>query len=79
MFENDPDLQQLEGPLVDGLWEGELVVYHDNGRVRYSGAFANGERCGPWVENRDAESPENIYEKLKQEVESLGLYPACPH
>ena len=78
MFETDPEMRQLRGELVDGAWEGELVVYHDNGRIRYLGSFANGERCGPWLENRDAEPPEDIYEGLKQEVESMGLYPKCP-
>ena len=78
MFETDPDKRQLQGALVDGVWQGEFVVYHGNGRMRYSGSFANGERCGPWLENRDAEPPEDIYEELVQEIESMGLYPECP-
>ena len=52
-------------------------MYHENGRIRYVGAFAKGERCGPWIENRDAEPPEDIFTELRQEVESLGIYPAC--
>ena len=78
MFETDPETQQLQGALRDGVWQGEFVVYHGNGRVRYSGSFANGERCGPWLENRDAEPPEDIYEELVQEIESMGIYPECP-
>jgi hypothetical protein len=78
MFETDPEVQQLDGSLVDGVWEGDLVVYHDNGRVRHSGSFVNGERCGPWLENRDVEPPEDLYDERKQEVESMGLYPAWP-
>ncbi|MCH7530371.1 MAG: hypothetical protein IIB36_01245 [Gemmatimonadetes bacterium] len=78
MFETDPEMQQLRGELMDGIWEGELIVYHENGRIRYTGSFANGERCGPWLENRDAEPPEDIYAELKQVIESMGLYPDCP-
>jgi len=78
MFDTDPETQQVQGALVDGVWHGELVVYHGNGRMRYSGAFTNGERCGPWLENRDAEPPEDIYEEFVQEIESMGLYPKCP-
>jgi hypothetical protein len=77
MFEDDPEKPQLEGGLVEGAWDGEFVVYHENGRIRYAGAFAKGERCGPWIENRDAEPPEDIFTELRQEVESLGIYPAC--
>ena len=54
MFEDDPEKPQLEGGLVEGAWDGEFVVYHENGRIRYAGAFAKGERSGPWIENRDA-------------------------
>ena len=78
MFETDPGKQQIRGELVDGMWEGEFIVYHENGRIRYTGSFANGERCGPWLENRDAEPPPDIYAELKQEIESMGLYPECP-
>ena len=78
MFETDPETQQIQGELVDGVWDGELVVYHENGRIRYSGSLANGERCGPWLENRDAEPPKDIYFELKQDIESMGLYAECP-
>ena len=78
VFETAPETRKLHGALMDGVWQGELVVYHSNGRVRYSGSFANGERCGPWFENRDTESPEDIDEELVQEIESMGLYPKCP-
>ena len=78
MFETDPEMQQIRGELVDGIWEGELIVYHANGRIRYSGSFANGERCGPWLENRDAEPPDDVFSELKQEIESMGLYRECP-
>lgn len=77
-FEADPHRQQIQGVLADGIWDGELIVYHENGRVRYSGSFANGERCGPWLENRDAEPPKDIFFELKQDIESMGLYPECP-
>jgi hypothetical protein len=68
---------QLEGSLRDGLWEGELVVYHANGRVRYMGSFVAGERCGPWTENADSVVVESVYDQLVREVESMGLYPPC--
>lgn len=64
VFETDPETRKLHGVLMDSVWQGEFVVYHSNGRVRYSGSFANGERDGPWFENRDAEPPEDIYEEL---------------
>jgi hypothetical protein len=68
---------QLEGTLREGVWDGELVVYHPNGRVRYMGSFARGERCGPWVENADSTPTLSTYEDLVREVESMGLYPSC--
>jgi hypothetical protein len=68
---------QLRGTLLRGVWHGELIVYHPNGRVRYMGTFAAGERCGPWVENADSLPTENAYEELVREVESMGLYPPC--
>ena len=77
MFTIDPGMPQIQGEFVDRIWEGELLVYHENGRIRYTGSFANGERCGPWLENRDAEPPQDIYAELKQEIESMGLYPEC--
>jgi hypothetical protein len=68
---------QVEGYLRDGLWEGELVVYHANGRVRYMGSFVAGERCGPWTENADSVVVESVYDQLVREVESMGIYPPC--
>jgi len=68
---------QIEGTLREGVWDGELVVYHPNGRVRYMGSFARGERCGPWVENADSTPTLSTYEELVREVESMGLYPPC--
>ena len=68
---------QIEGELLEGEWDGELVVYHSNGRVRYAGSFDRGERCGPWTENADSVPLESVYEELVREVESMGLYPPC--
>ncbi len=77
-FEDDPGRLQLRGELLGGAWNGEVVVYHENGRVRYQGSLAGGAPCGAWVENRDSLPPEDVLAELKQEVESLGLYPECP-
>ena len=77
MFEDDLEKEQIRGKLTNGLWSGDMVVYHQNGRVRYMGSFVDGERCGAWSENRDAEPPEDIFAELRQEVESMGLYPEC--
>ncbi len=35
VFETAPETRKLHGALMDGAWQGELVVYHSNGRVRY--------------------------------------------
>jgi hypothetical protein len=78
-FDDDPDQVQLRGEMLDGTWEGEITVYHDNGRVRYLGSLSKGEKCGEWIENRDAKPPANVLVELKQELESLGMYPACPN
>lgn len=77
-FPNDPGNVELRGTLRDGTWNGELTVYHPNGRIRYMGILADGEKCGAWAENQDPDPPENVYEDLKQEIESMGLYPQCP-
>lgn len=76
-FSDEPAKVQLEGSLLDGTWQGELVVYHPNGRMRYMGSFSNGDRCGAWTENQDPEPPESVFEELRQEIESIGLYPPC--
>ncbi|MDP2959135.1 MAG: hypothetical protein Q8N53_22125 [Longimicrobiales bacterium] len=77
-FVDEPDRVQLEGRLEDGTWEGELTVYHRSGRVRYQGSLSKGAACGVWVENRKDEAAENLYRELKREIESMGVYPACP-
>jgi hypothetical protein len=76
-FEDDLERTQLEGELLDGAWEGELTVYHRNGRIRYIGSFRGGERCGPWTENADSILTESVYDALIREVETMGLYPPC--
>lgn len=78
VFANDADRVQLRGELVDGTWNGEIVVYHENGRIRYQGWLDRGEKCGAWIENRDPTPPTDVFAELKQEIESLGLYPPCP-
>ncbi len=77
-FRDEPEKVQLRGTLRDGTWNGELVVYHSNGRVRYQGALADGSPCGPWAENRDPDPPGDILTELKQEIDAMGLYPPCP-
>jgi len=77
-FPGDPDKVQLEGELRNGLWNGELVVYHPNGHIRYLGTLADGVKCGVWTENKDPEPTKDVYRELKQEIESMGLYPECP-
>ena len=76
-FGDDSTSVQIEASLLSGVWDGEMIVYHPNGRVRYMGSFADGERCGPWVENADSVPTESVYEDLVREVESMGLYPPC--
>ena len=76
-FEEPSDRVELEGGLRDGVFDGELVVYHRNGRVRYMGSFREGARCGPWTENADSTATGGVYEDLLREVETLGLYPPC--
>ncbi|MDX1495095.1 MAG: hypothetical protein R3253_13585 [Longimicrobiales bacterium] len=77
-FADQPGMRQLEGALEEGVWHGELRVYHPNGRVRYMGSFHRGDRCGPWTENADSTRNQSIYEDLVDEIESLGIYPPCP-
>jgi hypothetical protein len=76
-FEGDSSKVEISGALLEGSWDGEFTVYHPNGRVRYMGAFEEGDRCGPWVENADSLPTESAYEDLVREVESMGLYPPC--
>lgn len=77
-FDDDPEQLQLRGELIEGLWNGEIVVYHPNGRIRYLGSLADGVKCGEWIENRDPDPPGDLLQEFKQEIESLGLYPPCP-
>lgn len=76
-FPAQPDEVQLEGTLRDGVFDGEFVIYHPNGRVWFMGSFRAGERCGPWTENADSSTTGSAYQVLQREVETLGLYPAC--
>jgi len=78
LFDDAPDRVQVEGELREGEWDGELRIYHPNGRIRYMGSFARGERCGPWTENADSLPTESVYEQLVGEIETLGMYPPCP-
>lgn len=77
-FPGDGAKVQIEGRLEEGTWEGELTVYHESGRIRYQGRLAAGSPCGAWVENREDEAAESLYRMLKQDIESMGIYPPCP-
>ncbi|MEM7417812.1 MAG: hypothetical protein AAF389_20145 [Gemmatimonadota bacterium] len=76
-FEDDPELVQVEGTLLDGTWHDDFVVYHVNGRIRYMGSFNRGDRCGAWTENADSTELGSVYEALLREVETMGMYPPC--
>lgn len=76
-FASDRGKLQIEAELLNGEWEGEFIVYHRNGRVRYMGSFVGGQRCGPWTENADSIAPVNAYAELFSEIESMGIYPPC--
>ena len=77
-FAGAPDKVQIEGTLENGTWEGELTVYHQSGRLRYQGRLSAGAPCGAWVDNRDDEEAGSVYLMLKQDIESMGIYPECP-
>ena len=77
-FPDQTSKVQLRGHLRDGMWNGEITVYHPNGRIRYLGELADGVKCGVWTENMDPDPPESLYRELKQEIESMGIYPPCP-
>lgn len=77
-FPDDPERLEIDGALLGGVWHGELVVYHPSGRVRYAGAFAFGERCGPWTENSFDREPVNLYDELVSDIDAMGIYPPCP-
>jgi hypothetical protein len=76
-FPDEAGRVQLEGTLLEGTWDGEMMVYHANGRIRYMGSFSEGERCGPWTENLDSLPPVNLYDELVRDIESMGIYPPC--
>ena len=77
-FPGEEERVQLEATLRDGTWEGELTVYHETGRVRYQGEMSGGARCGGWIENEAPTAPETVYEAIKEDLESLVMYPGCP-
>ncbi len=77
-FPGEEERVQLEATLRDGTWEGELTVYHETGRVRYQGEVSGGARCGGWIENEAPTAPETVYEAIKEDLESLVMYPGCP-
>ena len=69
---------QVRATLRDGTWEGLLTVYHPTGRVRLQGEMSAGAQCGGWVEDDRPTAPESLYEEIKQDLESIVMYPACP-
>ncbi len=69
---------QLEATMHDGTWEGEMTIYHETGKVRYQGPMSRGARCGAWTENEEPHEPEDLYAAIKEDLESLVLYPECP-
>lgn len=68
---------QLQATLRDGMLAGEVTVYHSTGRIRLQGETRRGVKCGGWVENERPGVPESAYEALKEELESLVIYPSC--
>ncbi len=77
-FPDDSTTVQLTGSLRDGVWDGELRVYHPNGRIRFMGSLHEGRQCGEWLEEQPEEDPGSVYERLVDEIESLTVYEACP-
>ena len=76
---SDPERRrQLEATLKGGAWEGELTVYHPTGRIRYQGEMRAGARCGAWTENENPNEPETFYGAIREDLESLVMYPECP-
>jgi hypothetical protein len=78
-FPHDTTLVEVEGTLEEGTWAGELTVYHPNGGIRDQGRLVRGVKCGAWIEDRPDRPPQGIYEEVRQEVESLSIYPDCPN
>ena len=77
-FPEDTARIQLTGFLRDGVWEGELRVYHPNGRIRFLGSLHDGAPCGEWIEEQPPDDPGSVYERLVDEIESLSVYDPCP-
>jgi hypothetical protein len=77
-FDDDPGKVQIEGTLENGVWEGEMTVYHESGRIRYQGRLSRGAPCGTWLENRDDEVTGSVFDELKKDIASMGVYPDCP-
>ena len=77
-FVDDRENIQMRGTIEGGTWNGELTVYHPNGRVRFQGELVNGVQCGAWVEDEDDAPAESVYEEIVKEIESLVMYPECP-
>jgi hypothetical protein len=77
-FAEDSSMVEVRGVLRDGLWSGELRVYHPNGRIRYMGSLHEGEPCGEWIEEQPPDDPGDWYERFVEEIESLAVYDACP-
>ena len=36
------------GTFVNGIREGEAIIYYENGNVKYQGFYVNGKECGIW-------------------------------
>ena len=77
-FRGEERVRQVEATLRDGTWEGELTVYHSSGRVRYQGEMSAGAQCGGWIENENPTEPESVYQAIREDLESLVMYPECP-
>lgn len=77
-FSDAPEKVQIEGTLRDGIWEGELTVYHKSGRIRYQGRMSKGAPCGAWLDNRVDASAGSMFDELKRDLQSMGVYPPCP-
>ncbi len=78
LFDSDPGRVQLRARLEDGTFDGDLVVYHPSGRVRFEGEMVAGRQCGGWLENEDDSEPASEAEEVKRMLESIVVYPACP-
>ena len=77
-FPEDSATVQLTGVLRNGVWVGELRVYHPNGRIRFMGFLHDGTPCGEWIEEQPQDDPGSVYERLVDEIESLSVYEPCP-